>query len=205
MQPQPIDTDPYFSLTLNVPSGPIGATGIGVPTSSHLSPDTIESPQPSVAADSYAHRRDHNMMNEFDIRGFQMGDASNQQAERPMPIRGGHCVTKVEINNVPSTVPCSSEPDDVSVPTECSLGWATQDATGRIIAHRDSVIHIDGDEGYDYIDLSDRDIAHVTFNESSLNESSLTVVDALTNESFTIHYRNISQALFSNGHMIELP
>ena len=74
-----------------------------------------------------------------------------------------------------------------------------QDESGRFLAQENSVIVIDGNDGFDYIDLSDRDVASVTFGDSSMS-----IVEAQTGESFTIEFKNIQHALFANGQMVKL-
>lgn len=186
---QQADTDPFFSTALNVPSGPVGTLGINfppeaIPASGASDPQRVTPQEPNFE-----------LMEEIDIGLFQLEELDIEAPERPMPIRGAFCV------DTPPSSPSIDSVNEVTMVTSTGRQpeVVVQDAVGRFIAHENSVIHIDGNEGFDYIDLSDRDIAHVTFNEASL-----IVVDATTNESFTIEYQNITHALFSHGHMIEL-
>ncbi len=189
--PRQADTDPFFSTTLNVPSGPVDALGIDVPADD--SSQTASRKSNRVARQE----PEPELLNGIDLHLFRLEIPDDEESEVPMPIRGAFCVDMPESS--PSIDPDTVPSVTIAPTTGRSPQVVVQDAVGRFIARDNSVIHIDGNEGFDYIDLSDRDIAHVTFSDSSL-----TVVDATTNVSFTIRHQNINRALFSNGQMIEL-
>jgi hypothetical protein len=191
----PPGSDPYFSFTQNIPSGPIGDLD-EVPSSyvNHRVDTNI--PQSDGTTDQDPAFK---LLEEIDVRIYQLEDAANGRSEPPMPIRNAFRSDEpVEITQAPSTDRINSA--DTSGTTPCApIEVVVQDASGHFIAQDNSVVFIDGDEGFDYIDLSDRDITHVTFGESTI-----TVTDAVNNQTFTIRYRNIQQAMFANGQMIDL-
>ena len=129
------------------------------------------------------------MLKEIDLRIYQLDAPEPEEAEHPMPIRNALCV------EAPGCSPLA-EPSATGEPQQV----VSQDEAGRFIARENSVVCVDGNDGFDYIDLSDRDVAHVTFGDSNM-----TVVDANSGESFTIQYQNVGHALFANGQMIDLP
>jgi len=185
--PLPVDNDPYYSIAMNVPSGPVSSSGYR------------PLPSPSVdfgsAGPANAAQQGHqsfqaglDILEGLNTEACQLESAAAEESELPMPIRNAFCIDGTE-------------------PSSCAEASATcelkkivaQDEAGRFIASKNSVVCVDGNDGFDYIDLSDRDVAHVTFGDSCM-----TVVDADTGESFAIEYQNVSRALFANGQMIEL-
>ena len=192
-QPLQADIDPYFSPTLNLPAGPVGALGGGEPLADFCNPASVESSnltQEESVVD---------LIEEIDIRVIQMDEWDLEEPCLPMPIRNAFCSESPEPAIAPTQCENTEHVQASQVTITGSPEVIGQDESGRFIARQNSVMYIDGDDGFDYIDLSDRDIASVTFNPSSLD-----VVDGATQESFTIHYQNISRALFANGHMIDL-
>ena len=133
------------------------------------------------------------VLGEIDIRTFQLEDSGTSDQERPMPIRNSCCVEVIEDVETPcQSIATPATPQRQEVVTQ-------QDESGRFLAQENSVIVIDGNDGFDYIDLSDRDVASVTFGDSSMS-----IVEAQTGESFTIEFKNIQHALFANGQMVKL-
>ena len=189
-QPLPADTDPYYSIALNMPSGPVGSRSMSPPPT-ELGP--TDSPAPEGLDDLQS---GIDVLSEIDIRIYQLEDPTTADSDVPMPIRNACCLESPEVPcSSPVSAPCGNElPASQQQPT-----LVCQNEAGQFIASQNSVIYVDGNEGFDYIDLSDRDVACVTFGDSSM-----VVVDAETNESFTIEFQNISHALFANGKMIEL-
>jgi hypothetical protein len=184
-QPLNADADPYFSIAMNVPSGPIGTSGVSLPVS--------QPGQPSLSAPA-GHENLQlglDVLGEIDNRSWQLEDPGTSDDECPMPIRNAYCneATGASMPSSHGEPSASSERQNV----------VAQSESGHFIARENCVIVIDGNEGFDYIDLSDRDIAHVTFGDSSM-----VVLDAETGESFTIEFQNIRHALFANGQMINL-
>lgn len=180
------DTDPYFSIAMNVPSGPIGESTVSVPSGQ------TEQPESDAPSGHQNLQLGLDVLREIDVRTLQLEDSGVSEIERPMPIRNSCCIeSAIESASAsePTATPQSFEGQEI----------VSQDESGRFIAKENSVIIIDGDEGFDYIDLSDRDVAHVTFGVASM-----TVLDATTGESFTIEFQNIKHALFANGQMIKL-
>lgn len=184
------DVDPYYSIAMNIPSGPISSTGYqALSNPSEEVDSTAAAPAPAAPRGHQNFQSGLEVLEEIDIRTFQLEDSEPQEPQRPMPIRNAFRVEPIKSASCDATLK-SCQPQEI----------VSQDEAGRFIARENSVVCVDGNEGFDYIDLSDRDIAHVTFGESCM-----TVVDANTGESFTIRFQNVSHALFANGKMVELP
>lgn len=179
------DTDPYFSIAMNVPSGPVGTSGVSLPA---CHPDQ---PISSAPAGHESLQLGLDVLGEIDNRTWQLEESGTADDERPMPIRNAYCIEATGASMPPSHCEPSEPPERQDV--------VVQSESGHFIARENCVIVIDGNEGFDYIDLSDRDVAHVTFRDSSM-----VVLDAETGESFTIEFQNIRHALFANGQMIHL-
>ena len=186
LYPLQADTDPYFSNAMNVPSGPISSQ------EARLCLDQLAQPVPAVAKDHEDLQAGVEVLDEIDVRIYQLEDSDTSETEVPMPIRNAFCDESPDVGSPASgciAIHESNERQEVVCQDEC----------GRFVAGENSVVFIDGNEGFDYIDLSDRDVVHVTFGDSKM-----TVLDADTGESFTVEFQNIRHALFANGQMIEL-
>lgn len=186
LHPLQADTDPYFSNVLNVPSGPIGSQGASLPSSQ------FDQPIPAGPKGHEDLQAGIDTQGETDIRIYQLEDPDAQDSDIPMPIRNAFCIESPELESSAASCAEGLESDE-------RQEVVCQDECGRFVVRENSVVVIDGNEGFDYIDLSDRDIAHVTFGDAKM-----TVMDANTGESFTIEFQNIRHALFASGQMIEL-
>jgi hypothetical protein len=187
--------DPYFSAQVNQPSGPIPF---------FVTPDqraTSELADQTTGDHSLDDDSDFVAERSTDIRTYATREPQ-AQPKSPMPIRGalnkdtgGPCLAQ------PAAIPTTGSGEGEMINClETIDHLIEQDVDGKFAALPGSVIEIDGNEGFDYLDLSDRDVASVTFGDGFL-----VVNEATPGHSFTVRYENVSRALFANGQMINLP
>jgi hypothetical protein len=185
--PQQANEDPYFSVAINVTAGPLPAQADQAaknPGSSRLPASTgaINRWQDSMA-----------LPDEVDIRGYQDEPNVALQGDQPMPIRHLPASDASENGEIASHCP-------VAIPTsDTNAVFVQQNVEGEFLVGDGNIAVIDGNEGYDYIDLSDRDIANVSFRDSSI-----VVFETEANRSFTIRYQNVDRAMFADGIVVTL-
>lgn len=170
--------DPYFGGTCSFVSGPVD------PCPQDTPPETqSQVPPNSVPAEDSAKETTESY--DIDIRMFQTDEpASVQPLPAPMPIRGGLAV---------------HEPESRDLTPEAQPRFINQNAEGHFVAAPGSIAVIDGDEGYDYVDLTRYDIRHATFGKSCIQ-----IVDPDNGSSFTVKHRNIPLAVFAGGQRVGL-
>ena len=131
----------------------------------------------------------------FDVRDFV--DVSNRS---PEPISGAYqtdpyCYdfnTAAEV----SSVEAGDLDTDNPIPGETLLDPVQKDQL--FIANAGDVIQIDGDDGFDHIDLACYDASDARVSEDRI------IIDDENGTSFVIRFRNIDYALFGGGVKVDL-